>query len=219
MKRLEQVFISYGVNKPHIYRPTYWIRWNLINYWKIQLFEFSKTCQLYRATQWRVQLYQISSISLEKWLQYCQECHKYFMNHHVHIYWAVILLIKLVSLFYFENIPAKFHNISKIFLQLSQGQTGQTDGWMERWAHFGVFTSSPTSVAYMRQWIGSALGQIMACHLARTISTQRPKHDLPTSAVSLIKKVKSKYSRSNLWKCKPNLNFNFHSKSGHWSGE
>ena len=27
------------------------------------------------------------------------------------------------------------------------------------------FNSSPTSAAYMRQWIGTALVQIMACHL------------------------------------------------------
>ena len=51
--------------------------------------------------------------------------------------------------------------------------------YLERWTYIEMksslwFNSSPPSAAYMRQWVGSALIQIMACRLfgARPLSKQ-----------------------------------------------
>ena len=56
------------------------------------------------------------------------------------------------------------HKICKVYLELFDAVV----------AWFDLFNASPLSVAYMRQWIGSALVQTMACRLFGTKPLSKP---------------------------------------------
>ena len=71
---------------------------------------------------------------------------------------------------------------------------------------WAILNSSPPSDAYMHRWTGSALVQIMACHLLGTKPLSEPILDyyqlLPKehTAVKFQSKYKTFYSRKCIWK-------------------
>ena len=71
----------------------------------------------------------------------------------------------------------------------------------------GLLLSSPPSAAYIRQWIGSALVQIMACHLTGGKPLSEPMLTYcqwdPEEQTSV--KFECKYKTFHSWKCTLNV--------------